>query len=353
MSDKLKFGIVGAGRIAQAYAEAFETCGTARLVAVADVQPDAAHALAGRAGCQSYDSYAALSDAVVLDAVVVCTPPATHREVAMHFLSRGIHVLCEKPLCVRRESAVRMIESARENGVLLTMASKFRFVEDVERARQLVLSGTVGEVVLVENAFTSHVDMRGRWNSDPAVSGGGVLIDNGTHSLDLMRHLLGPLAFVQIAEGRRSQGLEVEETVRVSVRSSDGVMGSIDLSWSIDKELPWFLQIYGSEGTISIGWKESSYRLAGGGERTTFGGGYDKVKAFGGQLDNFARAIRGEEALVVTPEDALASVECVEAAYAALKADRWTAVEPTLFAGPPATAFARGGEIVTEAEGIA
>lgn len=353
MSDKLKFGIIGAGRIAQAYVEAFETCEAARLIAVADVRRSAADTIAERVGCESYDSHAALAEAAVApDAVVICTPPATHREVALHFLARGVHVLCEKPLCVRRESAVRMIESARENGVLLTMASKFRFVEDVVRARQLVLSGTVGEVVLVENAFTSHVDMRGRWNSDPAVSGGGVLIDNGTHSLDLMRHFLGPLAFVQVAEGRRSQGLEVEETVRVSVRSRDGVMGSIDLSWSIDKELPWFLQIYGSAGTISVGWKESKYRLAGDSEWVNFGGGYDKVKSFRGQIDNFAHAIRGEQSLVVTPEDALASVECVEAAYAALGADRWTAVEPTFQAGPPA-AFARGAQIVAEAERIA
>lgn len=351
MGDRLRFGIVGAGRIAQAYAEAFETSETAHLVAVADVQSSAADALAGLAGCRSYDSYVALADGVALDAVVVCTPPATHREVALHFLSRGVPVLCEKPLCVRRASAVRMIEAAREHGTLLTMASKFRFVEDVSRARRLVLSGAVGEVVLVENAFTSHVDMRGRWNSDPRVSGGGVLIDNGTHSLDLMRHFLGPLAFVQVAEGRRSQCLEVEETVRVSVRSREGVLGSIDLSWSIDKELPWFLQIYGSGGTISVGWKESKYRLAGGGEWVTFGAGYDKVRAFRGQLDNFSRAIRGEEPLVVTPEDALASVECVEAAYAALSADRWTAVEPTLPASP--SAFSRGAETFTEVRGVA
>lgn len=350
MRDRLKFGIVGAGRIAQAYAEAFESSETARLVAVADVRREAADALAARSRCPAFDSYAALADAVALDAVIVCTPPATHHDVALHFLSRRVHVLCEKPLCVRRASAVAMIAAARENGALLTMASKFRFVEDVVRARSLVTSGTVGEVVLVENSFTSHVPMRGRWNSDPAVSGGGVLIDNGTHSLDLLRHFLGPLAFVQVVEGRRSQGLEVEETVRVSVRSRDGVMGSIDLSWSIDKELPWFLRIYGSEGTVSVGWKESSYRLAGSREWVVFGSGYDKVGAFRGQVDNFARAIRGEAPLVVTPEDALASVECVEAAYAALDASRWTAVEPTL-----SDAAARGlvAGRITEVGGVA
>lgn len=327
MKDKLKFGLVGAGGIAQAYAQAFGSSGTARLVAVADLRKDAARALAEGVGCRSYDSYQDMAYAETeLDAVVVCTPPVTHPEISVHFLERKVNVLCEKPLSIDTASARMMLDRAKENEVTLTMATKFRYVEDVVRAKSIVTSGILGEIVLFENAFTSRVDMSTRWNSNPAISGGGVLIDNGTHSVDLMRYFLGPLADVQVVEGKRSQGLAVEETVHIFVRSTRGVMGAIDLSWSINKELDSFLNIYGSHGSVSVGWKESKYRQSSSRDWVVFGKGYDKVEAFRNQIDNFSRAIAGEEALLVTAEDALASVEVVEAAYAALRENRWTTV---------------------------
>jgi predicted dehydrogenase len=273
-----------------------------------------------------------------LDAVVVCTPPTTHPEITQYFLERKVHVLCEKPLSVDLDSATRMVQSAARAGVRLTMASKFRYVEDVIRAKSIVTSGILGEIILFENAFTSRVDMSARWNSDPSISGGGVLIDNGAHSVDLMRYFLGPLAAVQVVEGKRVQGLPVEDTVRIFVRSVSGVMGSIDLSWSINKELDSYINIYGSNGTIMVGWRESKYRQSSSRDWIVFGKGYDKIQAFRSQLNNFARAIRGEEMLLIGPEDALASVEVMEAAYRALRRDHWINVD-----GAPKPETARNG----------
>jgi predicted dehydrogenase len=131
---------------------------------------------------------------------------------------------------------------------------------------------------------------------------------------------------VQVVEGKRSQGLPVEDTVRIFVRSTTGVLGSIDLSWSINKELDSYINIYGSQGTLWIGWKESKYRQSGARDWVVFGQGYNKIQAFRNNIDNFARAIRGEEALLITAEDALASVEVIEAAYSDLHRNHWIAV---------------------------
>ncbi|MBA3443218.1 MAG: Gfo/Idh/MocA family oxidoreductase, partial [Pyrinomonadaceae bacterium] len=279
-----------------------------------------------RAECRGYAAYETMIDETELDAVVVCTPPVTHEEISLHFLKKKIHVLCEKPLAVSVHSARRMLDQAQQEDVLLTMASKFRHVVDVTSAKSFITSGILGEIILFENAFTSRVDMSMRWNSQPEISGGGVLIDNGTHSVDLMRYFLGPLADVQVVEGKRSQGLKVEETVQVSVKSVAGVMGSIDLSWSINKELDSYINVYGSHGTICVGWQESKYRQSSSRDWVMFGKGYDKVQAFSSQLDNFSRAINGDESLRVTAADALASVEVIEAAYTSLHQNRWTPV---------------------------
>lgn len=326
MDNRVRFAMVGAGGIAQTYAQAFERCEAARLVAVADVRAEAARALAQGFDCPSFESYQAMAEETQIDAVVVCTPPVTHPEVCNYFIERKAHVLCEKPFAIDAASARGMAEAARRAGVKVTMASKFRYVDDVVRAKSIVTSGILGEIILFENAFTARVDMAPRWNSDPKVSGGGVLIDNGAHSLDLTRYFLGPLADVQVVEGKRVQGLAVEDTVRIFVRSAAGVMGSIDLSWSINKELDSYINVYGSHGTVSVGWKESKYRQSSSRDWVVFGKGYNKVQAFGSQLDNFARSIRGEEMLLITAEDALASVEAIEAAYRALRQEHWTHV---------------------------
>jgi predicted dehydrogenase len=326
MTEKLKFGLIGAGGIAQAYAQAFEKSTISQLVAVVDVRPEAAQALAERLSCQSFDSYQTMAESLELDAVIICTPPVTHRDISVYFLERKIHVLCEKPLSVDVNSAIEMVDTAARNGVILTMASKFRYVEDVIRAKSLVMSGVLGEIVLFENAFTSRVDMSSRWNSKPAISGGGVLIDNGTHSIDIMRYFLGALAEVQVIEGKRIQSLDVEDTVRIFAKSASGVVGNVDLSWSINKELDSYIRIYGSQGTISIGWKESKYRQSSSPEWIKFGNGYDKVQAFTSQIENFSKAILGQEALLITPQDSIASVEVIEAAYKSMNQTQWTGV---------------------------
>jgi predicted dehydrogenase len=327
MSNITKFGLIGAGGIAQAYAQAFSKTPTAKLIAVADVRIDAAKALAEGLGAEHYPSYEAMVSSEQLDAVIICTPPTTHLEISTYCLENGINVLCEKPLSVDSGSAKKMIACAQSHGLILTMASKFRYVEDMIKAKSLMMSGILGEVVLFENAFTARVDMTNRWNSNPAISGGGVLIDNGTHSIDIMRYFLGPLAQVQVVEGKRIQGLDVEDTVQIFAKTAGGVMGNVDLSWSINKNLDYYVRIYGSQGTISIGWKESKYKQTSSPDWVVFGNGYDKVQAFQSQIENFAQAIRGEASLLITAEDALASVEVMEAAYRAMGQTQWTAVQ--------------------------
>jgi len=326
MSQPVSFVLVGTGGIASSYAAAFKDNPNVELIAVADTRRDAAESFAKNFGIRAYGSHdELLNDGVPVEAALICTPPNTHEPIAVDFARRGVHVLCEKPFAITSASARTMAREARRAGTILTMGSKFRYVADVIRARDYLIRGDIGEVVLFENAFTGRVDMSQRWNSNPSVSGGGVLIDNGTHSVDLIRYFLGPLAEVHAVEGKRIQNLPVEDTVRLFVRSAGGIMGSVDLSWSLNKELDWFVNVFGSNGVIQVGWKQSRRKI-GSGPWEIFGSGYDKVQAFRNQVNNVAAAIRGREALVITWEDALASVDVIEAAYTSLNASDWTGV---------------------------
>jgi predicted dehydrogenase len=323
------FVLIGAGGISKAYAQAFANGLQYKLVGVADIRIGAAEEVAEIAGAMAFDDIEIMCAELQPTAAIVCTPPNTHAAICIELMNLGIHVLCEKPLAITSHDATRMITAAENNNVTFTMGSKFRFVEDVQETRRIIESGKLGDIILFENTFAGFCDMSHRWNSKPEISGGGVLIDNGTHSIDIMRFLLGSVTELQVVEGRRVQNLEVEDTARLFVRNEAGAMGSIDLSWSMNKVQPHFISIYGSKGTLLVGWKESKYQLAGEAEWTVFGKGYDKIGAFTNQLKNFAAAIKGEEELIIDAEDALASVMTMETAYEALRTNEWHTVKQT------------------------
>jgi predicted dehydrogenase len=336
MTDPLRLGLVGAGAIAQSYIKALEGSSLARWVGIADVRPEAAAAAAELMGCDSYRSHEELADRAKCDAVVICTPPSCHAAIALHFIERNIAVLCEKPLSIDVASARALCAAAESNGVVMAMASKFRYVDDVIRARSIIASGLLGEIVLMENAFTATVNMSRRWNADPGTSGGGVLIDNGTHSVDIVRYLLGPISEVFVVEGRRNQELRVEDTVNMFMRTADGVSALVDLSWSINKELDDYIRVFGTNGTIHVGWRESRYRQSSSPDWIVFGSGYDKLSAFRRQLANFCSRVLGIEPLLIGSDDAVASVEVIHAAYDSLAEGRWVAVDSASSGRPAA-----------------
>lgn len=317
------FVIVGAGGISKAYAQAFVQGLPFALVGVADIRREAAEEVAALVGATAWENVDQMVAELRPTAAIVCTPPATHPEVCIRLMEQGVHVLCEKPLAINSTEALRMAAAAERCGVVFSMGSKFRFVADVQKAREIIEAGILGDIILFENTFAGFVDMSRRWNSQPAISGGGVLIDNGTHSVDILRYLLGSITELQVVEGRRVQNLAVEDTAHLFARTASGAMGSIDLSWSMNKVQPHFISIYGSRGSLFIGWKESRYKTAEAQDWTVFGKGYDKVASFANQLRNFAGAIMGVEELIITPEDAVASVRVIETAYAALRSEKW------------------------------
>ncbi|MDH3494620.1 MAG: gfo/Idh/MocA family oxidoreductase, partial [Acidobacteriota bacterium] len=123
-----------------------------------------------------------------------------------------------------------------------------------------------------------------------------------------------------------TQGLPVDENVKLLAKTADGVTASVDLTWGINKELPNFISVYGTRGTLHVGWAESKYRSTSNPDWTVFGKGYDKVQAFRSKIENFRKAVFGKEELLIKPTDALASVEVIEAAYRSINQNHWQPV---------------------------
>lgn len=326
-TDIIRFGIVGCGRIAQSHLQALAGLPDAKLTVAVENRQAAGEAVAAEFQCKWTADYKDPSILDKIDAVIIAAPPNLHNDIVRYFLERKIHVLCEKPLTIATTDARDLVGLAKERGRVLMMASKFRYVDDLIKAKAIIESGILGKVILYENIFCSKVAMADRWNAKKDVAGGGVLIDNGSHSADIARYLLGPIAQVQATTALGTQGLAVEETVRVQFQTQTGVLGSFDLSWSVTKESKNYVQVFGSEGTLQVGWKGSRYSQSGSSTWVPFGTGYDKVKSFANQHANFMAVIKGLDKPLITPEDSLASVQVVEAAYRSIQQRNWQAVD--------------------------
>lgn len=321
--SECQIAIIGCGGIAEAYAKALQRMPNARVTAVVD--PDASARARIASDDDSIAQHSSIESLPDVDAAIVLTPPNVHESLSCALLERGIHVLCEKPLAPTVASAKRMLQCAETADRRLMMGSKFRYTADVTKARSLLDEKVCGDIVIYENVFCSHVDMTQRWNSKAQISGGGVLIDNGCHSVDLARYLLGPLAKVQAQFGTRVQPLEVEDTARMLFQSQSGALGSIDLSWSIRKETDAYVRLHGTEGTLEIGWRRSRWKTSDG-EWQDFGNGYDKIAAFQAQLENFVACITDDTAAVIVATDALASVVVIDCAYQSAQEERWVTI---------------------------
>lgn len=326
MNERIRIALVGCGRISQSYFQALRGMDDAVVTAVVEPREPAGRAAAEENHCQWFANYQESEVVDCAEAVIVCAPPNLHHPISTYFLNHGIHVLCEKPFSLNSNEANDLVRVSEERGRVLMMASKFRYVADVIKAKSIIEAGILGDIILYENTFCGRVSMSDRWNSDAQIAGGGVLIDNGSHSADIARYLLGPVTEVLAVFGLRAQRLDVEDTATLKFRTESGVNGSIDLSWSINKEMDTYISVYGSEGTLHVGWKESRYRQEGNPNWISFGKGYDKLAALRGQITNFVRTIHGEMMPLITPRDGLASVQVIEAAYESANRNHWLGV---------------------------
>ena len=247
--------------------------------------------------------------------------PSTHRDIAIDLLNAGINVLCEKPLAISVTQAEEMSQRAKEQNRLLFTAFKFRFHDEVRKAKELIEAGSLGRILNFRLMFGGYIDMTGQWYSQKALSGGGIIMDNGPHAADLMHFLFGDVKSITAQVGS-IQNLEVEDTAKLDVCMENQTVGTGDLSWSVRIPPRSYLEIYGADGAATLDPEGISYKFKSWSEWKRVENQVSVKGAFARQLDYFVDAVRGHNPLSLGNGEGVASQRVIEAAYQSVEQDR-------------------------------
>lgn len=255
---KLRSAIIGCGNIHLFHADAIKDHPQAELAAVVDIDPDRARKTAERFTCEAYSDYRQVLNRNDIDVIHLCTPHYLHAPMAIEAMQQGKHVLTEKPMAITVEEAERMNAVSRETGKVIGVCFQNRYNPTSVHIRELLDSGKAGQVKGGRAFVTWNRDAAyyrsGAWRGKWSTEGGGVIINQAIHTLDLMQWFLGGIAEVKGHVGNRSleQVIEVEDTVEAFFTTVQGVRGLFYASNAFTADSPVFLELVCEHATLTL-----------------------------------------------------------------------------------------------------
>jgi predicted dehydrogenase len=323
--EPLRVGIVGAGGIALTHYKGYVAAG-ARVMGFAEPVAETRARREIEWGVPGYASVAELLEKADIEAVSVCTPNASHALATIAAAEAGKHVLCEKPLSLNLEECAAMIAAAAVTGVVLQTGHHLRANWYVEKAKELILSGAIGRVCYLR--LRQAHDWGGNKTISPnfaslARSGGGTLLDNGCHMMDLARNLAGDVKSVFARTATLGFDIEVEDVGVVNLEFQSGAIGTVEAAWTATgwEEGFW---VYGTDGALECTNRlgKRTLRFA---NRSSTGTDWAKldetiynVQDEGGhsaEIAAFIRSIRLGDPVICSGHDGLEAVRLVLSAY--------------------------------------
>lgn len=257
MTNEIGFGVVGAGMIGAVQAAAIQQIDGARLLAVCGRGEQRTAELAAKFGATGYTNYDEFLKHPGLQIVNVCTPSGTHAELGIQAAEAGKHVLAEKPIEITLQQADALIAACDRAGVKLGVIFQSRFLPAVQRIKRAVDEGRLGKL-MIGDAYVKWFRAPeyygpGSWHGTLAVDGGGALMNQAIHTIDLLRWIVGPVetAFA-MQSALRYPHIEAEDTLVGSVRFRNGALGIIQAATSAKPGFKRRLEISGERGTIIL-----------------------------------------------------------------------------------------------------
>lgn len=343
-SAKLGFGIVGCGMIANFHARAIGDLRGAALVGCYSRRGEQAQKFAGEHGCRAFDSLAAMLADPGIQFVTICTPSGAHLEPTLAAAKAGKHVIVEKPLEITLKRCDRMIEACARHGVTLATIFPSRFHRSSGLLKQAVDAKRFGRLTLGEayvkwyrsQAYYDSGAWRGTWELD----GGGALMNQAIHSIDLLAWLMGPVEEIRAQTAMLAhERIAVEDTAVASLKFANGALGVIEASTAVFPGYLKRIEIHGAEGSASmeeediVAWDFAKSARSDAAikkqmsERISTAGGASDPKAIGHHghtalFRNVVAAVQGKEPLLCDGREGRRSVEIILAIYAAAESGK-------------------------------
>src|SRR5438874_1985561 len=256
MTSKLRFGIIGCGVIGHIHAEAIATLPDAQLVAVVDTVLKLTQELMDEFHVTHYGNLQEMLAREHLDVVDVCTPSGMHGEHACQVMRAGVNVIVEKPMEVSRAAIEEMLRVQQETGVKLAVISQHRFDPDTIKVHDLVEAQAFGRLVLGNalipwwrsQAYYDSGAWRGTWKLD----GGGVLMNQSIHSIDLLQWLMGPVKSVCAYTDTLVHRMETEDVAVAILRFANGALGTIAATTDAYPGTGTRIEVHGDKGSVVI-----------------------------------------------------------------------------------------------------
>lgn len=314
MADKVKFGIIGTGAIAAMHAKALSESCNAELVAVYDQITERAQQFAEKYNVRAVDDFNEFLADKEIEAVTIATPTGIHGKVAVPAALAGKHILCEKPLDVTVDKVDEIIAASDKTGVLLMSVFQARFGQNVALIKKAVQDGRFGKIVLAsaqckwfrDQQYYDSATWRGTW----ALDGGGALMNQSIHTVDLLLYLNGDVEEVSAMSGTLTHtGIEVEDNAVAILKYKNGSFGTIEGSTSCAPGFPRRIEISGSMGSVVledteiVRWQFVNEEP--GDEEIRKNGGIGEIVAGGGAGDPMAISSSGHRVQIELLSDAI------------------------------------------------
>lgn len=251
----VRFGVIGTGGMGTGHSNSLQKVRYARLTAVSDIDMEAAERVGRQFTVPFFNDHKKLIKAGLCDAVIIATPHPQHAEVAIACMNAGLHVLSEKPLSERVSAAEKMVKAARKNKVVFAVMFQRRFEPAIAKAMQMIKSGKVGQIyrtvmISPEYRSQSYYDS-GTWRATWGGEGGGVMMNQSPHILDVFVQLCGMPSEVLGRIETRMHHIEVEDQAEAMLKYPGGGTGYLYCSTN-EAGPGQMIEIFGDKGKLVL-----------------------------------------------------------------------------------------------------